>query len=118
MSLLSQGQIDDASPFATPLWMDVPSAEAPAYAGMTLCVGMTLVVQSTHRGRGEYLGTCIPRSVALRAPFRAPVIVLLGCAKWALVCDRFVRLVHRCAEVRVCDVGADDQVDGSSEKGF
>ena len=75
-------------------------------------------MQSTHRGRGGYLGRGIPRSVALRAPFRAPVIVLLGCAKWAIVCDRFFRLVHRCAEVRVYDVRVDDQVDGSSEKGF
>ena len=47
MSVLSQDQIDDLSPFATPLWMDVPSAEAPAYAGMTL------VVQSTLDGRGS-----------------------------------------------------------------
>ena len=112
MSLLSQGQIDDASPFATPFWMDVPSAEAPAYAGMTL------VVQSTLRGGGEYLGKGIPRSMALRAPLSAPVIGLLGCAKWAIVCDRFFRLVHRCAEVPVYDVRVDDQVDGSSDEGF
>ena len=39
MSLLSQGQIDDAPPFAAPLWI-------PAYAGMTL------VVQSALDGRG------------------------------------------------------------------
>ena len=46
MSSLSQCQIDDASPFATPLWMDVPSAEAPAYAGMTLYAGMTGVLMT------------------------------------------------------------------------
>ena len=33
ISVLSQDQIDDLSPFAPPRWMDVPSAEAPAYAG-------------------------------------------------------------------------------------
>ena len=38
ISVLSQYQIDDLSPFAPPRWMDVPSAEAPAYAGMTLVV--------------------------------------------------------------------------------
>ena len=85
---------------------------------MTLYAGMTLVVQNTHRGKGEYLGRGIPRSVALRAPFRAPVIVLLGCAMWAIVCDRFFRLVHRSGEVPVYDVRVDAQVDGSSEKGF
>ena len=40
ISVLSQDQIDDLSPFAPPRWI-------PAYAGMTL------VVQSTHRGRGD-----------------------------------------------------------------
>ena len=45
ISVLSQDQIDDLSPFATPLWI-------PAYAGMTLA-GMTVVVQSTHQGRGS-----------------------------------------------------------------
>ena len=47
ISVLSQDQIDDVSPFATPRWLDVPSAEAPAYAGMTL------VMQSTDEGRGD-----------------------------------------------------------------
>ncbi len=40
ISVLSQDQIDDLSPFAPPRWI-------PAYAGMTL------VVQSTRRGRED-----------------------------------------------------------------
>ena len=43
ISVLSQDQIDHASPFAPPRWI-------PAYAGMTV------VVQSTHRGRGDGSG--------------------------------------------------------------
>ena len=52
MSVLSQYQIDDLSPFAPPRWI-------PAYAGMTV------VVQSTHRGRGEDSGGGIGCGVPL-----------------------------------------------------
>ena len=58
MSVLLQDQIDHASPFAPPRWMDVPSAEAPAYAVMTV------VVQSTHQGRGDGASTHPPRAYA------------------------------------------------------
>ena len=59
ISVLSQDQIDDLSPFAPPRWI-------PAYAGMTL------VVQRSQQGRGD---ATPPPCIPLSRRYADPVVI-------------------------------------------